>query len=127
MNFRNLAQYAVMIIAAGSFSGMAMAQTVAGGRQGEGGRGDSYTATRNGSTVTGNVQTNRGRGATLNHTGGVSASGVRSGATTVTTNNGSSVTTKAAGKNGYVTGSVTATDPNGQTVERSGAAYIPPR
>jgi hypothetical protein len=127
MNFRNLAQGAVVIIAAGSFASTAMAQTVSGGRQGQGGRGDSYTATKNGSTITGSVQTNRGRGATLNHTGGVSDSGVRSGATTVTTNNGSSVTTKAAGRNGYVTGTVTATGPNGQTVERSGAAYIPPR
>ena len=50
---------------------------------------------------------------------------MRSGYSNVTTNNGSSVSTHAYGKNGYAAGTVTATGPNGQTVSGGGAVYVP--
>ena len=103
----------------------ASAQTISGGRQGQNGRGYTYTGTRSGNTVTGSVQTNGGYGATASHSGYTTASGVRTGSSAVTTNNGSSVTTRASGKNGYAAGTVTATGPAGKTATRSGAVYVP--
>ena len=124
MQFKTLA-FAATAIIAGLAAASASAQTYSGGRQGAHGHGYSYTATQSGSTVVGSVQTNGGYGATASHTGGVNAYGVRSGSSTVTTNNGSSVSTHAYGRNGYSAGTVTATGPNGQTATRSGAIYVP--
>ena len=123
MQFHKIAFAAVAIVA--GFAATASAQTYSGGRQGARGRGYSYTATKTGSTVTGSVQTNGGYGATASHTGYTNAYGVRTGYSNVTTNNGSSVSTHAYGKNGYAAGTVSATGPNGQTATRSGAIYVP--
>ena len=113
------------LILATAIAGGAAAQTRSGGRQGPNGHGYTYNVTKSGSTVTGSVETNAGYGGTVNHTGGVSANGVRTGTTTVTTNNGSSLTTHAAAYNGAAAGTVSATGPNGQTVKGGGAIYVP--
>jgi hypothetical protein len=124
MNFRTFAICAALIATAFAAADVS-AQTYSGGRQGPRGHGYSYTATRSGSTVTGSVQTNGGYGATGSHTSGVTANGVQTGTSTVTTNNGSTVTTNSYRKDGYVAGAATATGPGGQTVTGGGVVYVP--
>ena len=115
----------LVLAAAGASVGQASAATKSGGRQGPNCHGYSYTATRTGNNVTGGVQTNGGYGATLNHAGGVNAYGARVGTTSVTSNNGSSVTTHGAAYNGVAGGVVAVTGPDGQTVYGGGAVYVP--
>ncbi len=112
-------------LAFAALAASASAQTHSGGRQGPNGHGYSYNVNKTGSTVSGSVQTNGGYGAAVNHTGGVNAYGARVGTTTVSTNNGTSVTTRAAAKNGLAGGAVSATGPAGKTVHAGGAVYIP--
>ncbi len=127
MKTSSIAIFAGLAVAAlaASASASASAQNYSGGRQGPNGHGYSYDVNKTGSTVTGSVQTNGGYGASVNHTGGVNAYGARVGTTTVSTNNGTSVTTRAAAKNGAAVGTVTATGPAGKTAHAGGAVYIP--
>jgi hypothetical protein len=103
----------------------AAAQSRSGGRQGPNGRGYTYSVTRDGKSVTGSVETNKGYGATLNHSGETGAHGVQYGSTTVTTNNGSSLVTQSARGGGVVAGTATITGPDGQSATRGGAIYVP--
>lgn len=112
-------------LAFAALAASASAQTYTGGRQGPNGHGYSYNVNKTGNTVSGSVETNAGYGATATHTGGVNAYGARVGTTNVTTNNGTSVTTRAATKNGAAVGTVSVTSPSGKTAHAGGAVYIP--
>ncbi len=114
-----------LTLAVGLIAADASAQTVSGGREAPSGRGYNYSATKTGNTTTGSVQTNGGYGATVSHTGGVNAYGARAGTTTVTTNNGTSMTTKSGYAHGVAGGTVAVTSPTGQTVHAGGAVYVP--
>ena len=103
----------------------ASAQTRSGGRQGPNGRGFTYSVTRNGGSASGSLETNQGYGGTFSHSGGQTANGAYVGATTVNTNNGTTVTSHGYVNDGLAAGTVTATGPDGQTVSRGGAVYIP--
>jgi hypothetical protein len=113
------------VLVAVAIAQAASAQTYSGGRQGPHGRGYTYNFTRNGGQVTGSVETNRGYGATVSHTGGYNAYGAYRGTSTINTNNGSTITTHGYANDGFAAGTVTATGPGGQTVSRGGAVYVP--
>jgi hypothetical protein len=125
MKTRKFAAAAVLALAALSAAGDAAAQTRSGGRQGPNGRGYTYTVTRGSGSVTGQVETNKGYGATVDHQGSVNAHGVYRGSTTVTANNGATVETQGAYAHGAAAGVVTVTGPEGQSATRGGAVYVP--
>jgi hypothetical protein len=126
MRIRKLAAGAALcFLALGALSTEAAAQTRSGGRQGPNGRGYAYSVTRSDGSVTGEVETNKGYGATVSHTGSVGPYGVYHGASTVTTNNGSTVTTQSAAGYHGAAGTVTVTGPDGQSATRGGAIYVP--
>jgi hypothetical protein len=123
MNSRKLAAATALALAALS-AASADAQTRSGGRQGPNGRGFSYTITRSGGSTTGQIETNKGYGATLDHQGSVSSQGVYRGSTTVTTNNGSSLVTQGAYGYGAAAGKATVTGPGGQSQSWSKAVDL---